>query len=144
MAKHPDLEALLQYLDGDLPAQQNEAVAAHLHVCSQCRMDEQRLRDARAETKIGRREASTFRENLRKWEAARLQLDAHGDVLKLRVVSELAPYVGAAAAKRILRAVEDSGENLLSTIEPVLGLFLGKSAAASLVNRIIDRVIMRT
>jgi anti-sigma factor RsiW len=147
MSKHPDIETLLHYVDGELPAGRRRAIAAHLRVCSRCRIEEQRLQRAKSE-RPGMApqkdpQTSAFLANLRKWELARLRPEARGDILRLRVASELAPYLGASAASRILRAVADSGENLLPTITPVLDLFLGKSAASLLVSRIIDRTIMR-
>jgi len=56
-----------------------------------------------------------------------------GETLKLRVAHEIAPYLGALASRRIVTGVADTGENLLSTVEPVLALFLGSRAAARLV-----------
>jgi anti-sigma factor RsiW len=147
MSKHPDIDALLRYAYGELPAHRLRAIAAHLRACSQCRIEEQRLQRAKSEgpgiAPQKDLQTSAFLSNLRKWELARLRPEARGDILKLRVASELAPYIGASAASRILRAVADSGENLLPTITRVLDLFLGKSAASLLVSRIIDRTIMR-
>jgi hypothetical protein len=63
---------------------------------------------------------------------------ASAGVLKLRMTSELIPYVGAVGARQILKSVSVSGEPELPAVESVLGMFLGKAAAAQLVDRMIE------
>src|ERR1700738_566556 len=99
MSKHPDIETLLHYVDGVLPARRRRAMTLHLRFCSRCRIEEQRLQKAKSErpgiAPQNDPQTSAFLANLRKWELARLRPEARGDVLKLRVASELAPYLGA-------------------------------------------------
>ena len=59
--------------------------------------------------------------------------------LKLRMASELIPYLGAVGANRILKSVSVAGEAPLPAVESVLGTFLGKVAASRLVDRMIER-----
>jgi hypothetical protein len=82
--------------------------------------------------------------SLSELQSAMAQPEASGDALKRRVASELIPYVGATAAERILQLVTPNGENLLSTVESALRVFLGNAATARVVSRIVDRAIMRT
>lgn len=67
-----------------------------------------------------------------------------GEPLKQRVAHEIAPYLGAQASRRIVTGVADSCEDLLSTVEPVLALFLGGRAAARLVDHLVEAVLVRS
>jgi hypothetical protein len=68
------------------------------------------------------------------WEAAAAANPASGGAfLMSRVAATIAPYLGARAAAVILLPVSETGENLLTAIEPVLALFLGARAASRLV-----------
>jgi hypothetical protein len=58
---------------------------------------------------------------------------------KLRMASELIPYLGNAGAHQVLRSVSAAGEPALPAVESVLGTFLGKAAASQLVDRMIAR-----
>jgi hypothetical protein len=60
-----------------------------------------------------------------------------------RVAATIAPYLGARAAAVILLPVSETGENLLTAIEPVLALFLGARAASRLVTSVVDGAIVR-
>ena len=57
-----------------------------------------------------------------------------------QIASILTPYLGASGAQSVLRPVAGNHANLLSTVEPVLAMFLGAAAASRLTERIIDSV----
>ena len=61
--------------------------------------------------------------------------------LKERVGSDLAPFLGGRAMEQLLSAVSEEGDNLLSTVEPVVALFLGCRAASALIDHIVGRSI---
>ena len=79
---------------------------------------------------------------MRDWRAAAVPAGKVGPVLHRRVAAELRPYLGSSAAGAVLSEVSDTSGNLLSTIEPVLAVFLGAKAASLLVSRIVDALIV--
>jgi hypothetical protein len=79
---------------------------------------------------------------IRKWDAAASQSSGRGGV-RTRVARELEAYLGPAATRKILSKVSDDGNNLLSTIEPVLALFMGRQAASVFVSHVVDATLVR-
>ncbi|HWB83783.1 MAG TPA: hypothetical protein VG675_06565 [Bryobacteraceae bacterium] len=65
-----------------------------------------------------------------------------GEALKHRVREQIRAFVGVEAAAKLLDPVSPSGDNLLSSIEPILADFLGDRAASELVSRIIDNAVL--
>ena len=127
--------------DGELTGQRNAVLVSHLDRCTPCRRAFERLRDSVE----GRPEAipdggllTQMCAALHLWEEQSREGAAKG-----RVATRIAPFLGSAATDKILQPVPDSGENLLSTVEPVLALFLGNRAAAHLVNRVVDTALLR-
>lgn len=82
--------------------------------------------------------------DIRKWETGRLTPEEGARAVKRRVQTEIEPFLGREAAAQLLNLVPDDGSNLLSTIELVLGQFLGSRAASELMGRVVDHAIMRT
>ena len=76
----------------------------------------------------------------------RTQTAARGNAtsVKRQVAHIIGPFLGPRASVHILRGVTDGGENLLSTIEPVLALFLGSRAAGHLVEHVVESVLVRS
>jgi len=74
--------------------------------------------------------------SLRNWELSR-------PAVKRRVASAIEAYLGRQATERVLEPVPESGENVLSTIEPVLALFLGNRTASRLVSHVVTESIVR-
>ncbi len=137
--EHPDLETLFSYREGSLPEARRPAVEAHLRECALCRLETERMRklaDHPVELPPVEELLARLAEKQMAWTGA------SGPALKRKVASELAPYVGPEAAERILQLVADNGENLLSTVDSALRLFLGKAAASRLTSRIVDRAIL--
>ena len=134
--QHPEIESLFLYRDGRLPEDRHQSVEDHLRLCKACR--------AIAQPVIGP-EPPPVSELLARISKHQNILAQEGGPsgLKRRVVSELTPYVGPAAATQMLRAVPDTGENLLPSLYAVLRLFIGKPAASRLVSRIVEHAIMR-
>ncbi len=82
---------------------------------------------------------------LRRWEHTHQRSEAASpEGLTRRVAKQLAPHMGTAATNVVLEPVTPDGDNLLSTIESTLRLFLGRAAASVLVSRIVDHSIVRT
>ena len=145
-SEHPDLEDLFRCRENTLPENKRKAVEAHLAGCGRCRNEMDRIAFA-FKGDPGDLPAPSVTDllaSLSVLQNSLAQRGAGGDALKRKVESELIPYVGAEAAERILQPVSPGGENLLSTLETVLRLFLGKDATARVVSRIVDRAIMRT
>ncbi|MDR3699652.1 MAG: hypothetical protein P4L56_08470 [Candidatus Sulfopaludibacter sp.] len=80
---------------------------------------------------------------IQRWENSASQTGRTGAAVKRRVATEIAPFLGPDATDSILKPVAESGENLLSSIEPVLALFLGGRAAAHLVTYVVDAALIR-
>jgi hypothetical protein len=79
---------------------------------------------------------------LHQWEVSRTA-SAKGEPVKRRVAAEIEAYLGRQATERVLEPVPESGENMLSTIEPVLALFLGNRTASRLVSHVVTESIVR-
>jgi len=67
-----------------------------------------------------------------------------GEQVKGRVASEIAPYLGSMATQSVLQPITDTSQNLHSSIEPVLALFLGGRAASRLIRHVEDAALIRT
>lgn len=65
------------------------------------------------------------------------------DAVKQRVGTAVAPFLGGNATRDLLGSVSATGENLLSTLEPVIALFLGCRAASRMFDRVVDRSILK-
>ncbi len=74
--------------------------------------------------------------SLRNWESSR-------PAVKRKVAAAIEAYLGRQATERVLGPVPESGENVLSTIEPVLALFLGNRTASRLVSHVVTESIVR-
>jgi hypothetical protein len=77
------------------------------------------------------------------WEAAADRDGRTGEGVKRRVAGQVGKYLGTPATSKILLPVSDDGGNLLSTIEPVLALYLGRKAASRLVGYLVDTATVR-
>ena len=139
-SEHPDFDALFHYSEGHLSESDRKDLEAHLRTCVRCRG----ILDSLTATAPAVPPLSEFLTKLSELQRKLQREGATPEVLRSRVASELVPYLGAAAANRILQRVAPGGENLLPTIDSALRLFLGKAAADRVVNHIVDRAIMRT
>ena len=139
-SEHPDFDALFHYSEGHLTEPDRKDLEAHLRTCVRC----QGILDTLAVSASAAPPLSEFLTKLSELQR-KLEIEgANSAALRSRVESELIPYIGAAAARRILQRVEPGGENLLATIDSALRLFLGNAATDRLVSHIVDRAIMRT
>jgi hypothetical protein len=127
--------------DGALAPGSRTAVRLHLDGCAACRREFEGLVAEPAAAPADPMLLTALREQIRRWESARGETPEVREELRRKVVLELAPFIGDAAASKLLAAVSDDGGNLLSTLEPVLAAFLGISAAAELINHLVDSVI---
>jgi hypothetical protein len=73
------------------------------------------------------------------WESA----PGRDEAVKTRLGSELAPFLGPRATEQLLEGASVQRENLLSTVEPVVALFLGCRAASTLIDQIVVHSILR-
>ncbi|HEY1341242.1 MAG TPA: hypothetical protein VGF59_27215 [Bryobacteraceae bacterium] len=83
-----------------------------------------------------------LRDKIDRWRAAGPP-EAIGAAAKRHAAAVAGPYLGFKAAERLLDPAPNTGETLLSTLEPVLRLFLGRRAASRLVTRIAAESIVR-
>ena len=81
---------------------------------------------------------------VRAWESGAVRAERTGDALKQRVAGEIAPYLGKHATHSILQPVVEDGRNLLSSLSPLLTMFLGRRAAEHLVSHVVEHAIVRT
>jgi hypothetical protein len=74
----------------------------------------------------------------RSWESAE-----QPDVTTGRIADCVRPYLGLRATDKLVSAASPDGSDLLSGIEPVLEVFLGRRAAGRLVTSVMDRAFVR-
>jgi hypothetical protein len=137
---------LIRRRDGELPPGLSGVVDAHLGACDSCRLEYQRLCSALEwvrQQATGTRAPglAKLRTRLRNLQAIQSRPERRGKQLKHRVTMELGAFLGRQAVQSLLKPVAENGENLLSTIEPVLANFLGDRAAAELASRVVDAAI---
>jgi hypothetical protein len=63
--------------------------------------------------------------------------------LQRAVAESVRPYLGGHATDTLTGAGPADGRQLLTDVEPVLALFLGRKAADQLVSHVLDRAIVR-
>ena len=80
---------------------------------------------------------------MREWETGPSGAERTGEALKQRVAGEIGPYVGKRAAHAILEPVAEDGRNLLSSVSPLLTIFLGRRATENLVSHVVEHAIVR-
>lgn len=118
----------------------------HLDQCDECRLELHRLQYAlgdQGELAPDSIVLAQVQSAIQQWEASAPQTGRTGAPVKRRVAHEIAPFLGPDATNSILQPVAPGGENLLSSIEPVLALFLGGRAAAHLVTYVVDAALIR-
>ena len=144
---HSDCETLIRYCDGELSPRERRAVETHLEQCEACRLECHRLCNSLAAPVADVPEMpgllSDILDSVRHWETARPHAGPAAAALKERVGARLAPLLGAAATRRLLDPVPESGEGLLGAIEPVLALFCGSRTASDFMHLLGNDVIMR-
>ena len=142
---HPGIDDLLRYRFEELSPARQKAVAAHLNSCDACRLELHRLCVASdAVSTPGAADPRELISRVRAWQAAPATADRTGEALKRRVAVEIAPYVGSRAADSILQPVAEDGRNLVSSVSPLLTMFLGRRASEHLVSHVVEHAIVRT
>ena len=144
---HSDCETLIRYCDDELPPRARRAVDAHLTKCEECRLECHRLRSSMSAAKSGAPDASGLLDailhRVSQWEDSRQKSGASGTAVKGRIGARLEPLLGAAATRRLLDPVPESGEGILGGIEPVIALFLGSRTALRFMDKIGNETIVR-
>jgi hypothetical protein len=153
MPIHPDIESLFRYREGECPREHQKAIERHLRACPECRLELRRIGDAWNSGAGSAAPASALDDDpgLLASLLAGIQVLESGTAkggytvegTKRRVAGCLEKYLGALTAGKILQSAADDGSNLLSTVEPVLALFLGRKAAGCLVSRIVEAANVR-
>ena len=138
---HPELDVLLQYADGELDAAESQKVDKHLDECAECRLEVARLRHSTVCEPPSPVAAEMLLAGIRDWTVNAPRPE--GNDLKQRVAGAINTYLGSDATAVLLHRVSDQNNDLLSAIEPVLADFLGRRAAAKLIDRTVDHIIMR-
>ena len=83
-----------------------------------------------------------IRTKIRNWEAVKSKPERSCEALKCGIATEIGYFLGEQGARTLLQEVSASGNDLLSTIEPVLANFLGERAASELIDHLVDAVIV--
>ena len=149
MDKHPDLEMMVRYVDGELPPGRQAEVAEHVGRCQDCLLEVRRLQTALEVPRmaappggaLGPAHLETLLNDIQAWRARALSPERR-DQVNRRIAAILAPYLGPAGTEKVLRPVTENQPDLLAEVEPVLALFLGAAAASKLTERIVDSVLM--
>ena len=142
---HVEFEQLIRYHEGELAGHERNSLERHLAKCAECRHELDLLRQAAA---LGTSPAAPPLHEIvagnQLWAEGQRRQGVSSDIVKWRVAAEISPYLGWAATGTILQAVSPDGHNLLSVVEPVLAVFLGRCAARVLVSHVVDCAIVRT
>jgi hypothetical protein len=84
-----------------------------------------------------------IRQRISAWETTRGNPEQSDEAVRNRVAKQIAPFLGNVAGLRVLGRVRRNNQDLLSTVEGVLGEFLGHGAAAALVSRVVDAALVK-
>jgi anti-sigma factor RsiW len=135
---HPEFASIVQHVEGGGDPAVRRALERHLSECEDCRREAARLKAAETG---GEADPALLEVML----AAAAEWDRTHDQAAVRraVADGVRPYVGDRAADRLTQGSEGDAAKLLTELEPVLGLFLGRQAAARLVSHILDRALVR-
>jgi hypothetical protein len=116
-------------------------VRAHLLTCEGCSREWRRVSNAAAPDggAADRGLLAGILAGIESWESA----PSRTEDVKARVGSAIASFLGPHATDELLGAVSAQGDNLFSTLEPVVALFLGCRAASALVDHLVARSIPR-
>lgn len=117
----------------------------HLNRCDECRLEFHRLQyvtESPREVPEGGLPAR-MQAAMEQWENSAEERGRTGEQVRRRVATEIGPFLGAQATDAILQTVSDRADNLLTNLEPVLGLFLGARAASRLVGHVVDAALVR-
>jgi hypothetical protein len=138
---------LKSYRNGEPVPELRDAIEGHLASCEWCRMEFVRIQ---AEPRADRIQAdpdpkglSNLLSHLRSWESSLPAPELRGITIRSRAAEELGVYLGGNAAQYVLQLVSDDAGNLIPTIQPLLGRFLGRKAASHLSSHIIDVAVVR-
>uniref|UniRef100_Q01PL3 Zinc-finger domain-containing protein n=1 Tax=Solibacter usitatus (strain Ellin6076) TaxID=234267 RepID=Q01PL3_SOLUE len=124
-----------------------EAIEGHLTACEWCRMEFVRLqaepKEEEAQAEPDTEGLANLLSHLRSWESGLPAPELRGITIRSRAAQELGVYLGGDAAQSVLGPVSDDAGNLIPTIQPLLGRFLGRKAASLLSSHIVDVAVVR-
>jgi hypothetical protein len=141
---------LERYRDNERVPELRAVIEAHINVCDWCRRELTRMQGEPPAVPVcsalpepeppGMQSLLT---RLRDWDARRTAADAPGPTIRQRVAREVGFFLGGRAAEEVVRPVADDAGNLLPSIQPLLGRFLGRKAASHLSTHIVDVALVR-
>lgn len=144
---------LVLYRDGGLTSAQAREVESHLAHCEACRLNLDRLRSALEEVHRISAPVSPdsqlagiwegVRQRISAWERSRSHPEQKDAAVRKRVARQIEPFLGRRAAVRVIEPEMGSNRGLLGNVEVVLEEFLGRGAAASIVNDVVDATIVK-
>jgi hypothetical protein len=136
---------LERYRDGEPVAELRKTIQQHLVRCEACRDRLLRLSDSSidAQAELKPPGLSKLFDRIREWESTRPAPEVRGPVIRERAAREVELFLGGEAAARLTQPISDDGNNLLPTIGPVLGRFLGKRAASHLSSHIVEVAVVK-
>jgi hypothetical protein len=82
------------------------------------------------------------RSNVGGWESRRGD-ERSQEAVRNRIAGQVGQFLGSRAARKVLEPVAPNNHNLFSIVEPVLSEFLGRSAAAALVDHVVESAIVK-
>ena len=143
---HLDRELLMSYRNGEPVPELRDAIEGHLATCEWCRMEFVRIQDEPGAQAVpvnpDPEGLSDLLSHLRSWESSLPAPELRGMTIRSRAAQELGVYLGGNAAQRALESVSDDAGNLIPTIQPLLGRFLGRKAAYLLSSHIVDVAVV--
>jgi hypothetical protein len=131
-------------VQGELPAGERMTVEAHLKVCPSCQGERERLGDALAPDRpeVAGNQSSSPELLTQLLSLIRKQAGSESErrlvVLKLGIRSRVGPFLGPQATERVLQSASGDGGKLLSTLEPMLAMFIGRRAARLLIDQVVS------
>jgi hypothetical protein len=124
-----------------------QVIEVHLASCDWCRAEFVRIQaeapGQAAQSAPDTEGLSHLLSHLRSWETSLPAPKLRGITIRSRAAEELGVYLGGNAAQNVLQLVSDDAGNLIPTIQPLLGRFLGRKAASHLSSHIIDVAVVR-
>jgi anti-sigma factor RsiW len=152
---HPDLSTLIAYQDGELTPRRAQEIQSHLSKCTRCQRESTQLRqdlERYLHVEAGRSAAppalgedlENMLAGIRRWKSETPEADRLGVELSSRITAQLDVYLGSGAASLVGNRTGQAPhqENLLASMEPLLGAFLGRNSATALTNQLLQQIAL--
>jgi len=146
---HSDISTLVRFRGGERSSHSNDAARVHSANYDTCRSDSQQRNGTLLAVRRDGDPSQTaatwagIHSRIQQWKASHASLERRAEAERSLVASQVSAFLGIRATRRVLEPVYPDNHNLLSLLEPVLGEFLGRGAAATLVNHVVDTAIVK-